>query len=276
MSSDPRVTYRLLTEPGDQLHAVHLLGGEEGSIGRLGDHASRVVLLGAFEADRLIGATASHLAPDEVSPPRVERDRLRVTGLAVEAGASGRGIGGGLMRLQRMLAVKQGLRLATWEQDPLEGCLAQLAIHKLGAVSRGLKAAPEPGRGGRLDVEWWVSSSRVQSRLTGGRPELDLAHALEAGAPKLNAGRLDDDGLLRPTGGESPPDSATALVEVPHDVHALQARDPGLSLEWRAHLQHVLSQAFAQGYWLTDYLWLRGERVPRAYFLLIDGERTLG
>ncbi len=166
------------------------------------------------------------------------------------------------MRLQRLLAVQQGLRLVTWDQDPLEGRLSHLAIHKLGAVSRGFKAALDGEPEVELDVEWWVSSPRVKSHLAGGRPELDLAHALEAGAPKLNAGRLDDDGLLRPIGGDAPPDSATALVEVPHDFRGLRARNPELAVEWRAHLTRILTGAFAQGYWLTDYLWLRGERVP--------------
>ncbi len=105
---------------------------------------------------------------------------------------------------------------------------------------------------------------------------MDLAHALEAGAPKLNASRLDEDGLLHPTGGDVPPDGAMALVEVPQALHGLRARAPALVGDWRAHLDSILSEAFSRGYWLTDYLWLRGERVPRAYFLLIDGERTLG
>jgi predicted GNAT superfamily acetyltransferase len=275
VSPEPGVSYRLLDDPAEQLLATGLFGAEQGSAQRAVEVQSSF-LLGAFEDGRLIGATASDVGLDDAFPPRDEQKHLRVTRLAVDEGSTGRGIGGRLMRLQRMLAMQQGLRLVTWDQDPLEGRLSHLAIHKLGAVSRGLKADPETGPGGWLEVEWWVSSPRVKSRLAGRRPELDLAHALEAGAPKLNAGRLDDDGLLRPTGGESAPESATALVEVPHDIRGLRARDPELALQWRAHLAHVLSQAFELGYWLTDYLWLRGERVPRAYCLLIDGERTLG
>jgi len=275
VSAEPGVTYRLLADPGDRLLAAELLGARRGAADeKYGDIAGGFVL-GAFEGGQLIGATASHLLPDDAIPPRVEQNLLRVTDLAVDVGASSRGIGGGLMRLQRMLAMQQDLRLVTWHQDPLEGSHAHLAIHKLGAVSRGLKSESEAGSGGWLEVEWWVTSPRVKSRLTGGRPELDLAHALEAGAPKLNAGRLDGEGLLRPTGGGAPPDGAAALMEVPHDIRGLQARDPELAQEWRAHLQDLLSLAFAQGYWLTDYLWLRGERIPRAYYLLIDGERTL-
>ncbi len=278
MSAQPELTYRLLTDADDQLRASALFGAGRGTSAETTRDRADGFILGAFEGGQLLGATASHHAPDDASPPRVQQDRLCVTDLAVDAAAAGRGIGGGLMRLQRLLAVQQGLRLVTWEQDPLEGRLSHLAIHKLGAVSRGFKAAldGEPDPDGELDVEWWVSSPRVKSRLAGGRTELDAAHALEAGAPKLNAGRLDDDGLLRPIGGEAPPDSATALVEVPHDLPGLRARNPELAVEWRAHLTRILTSAFAQGYWLTDYLWLRGERVPRAYFLLIDGERTLG
>jgi predicted GNAT superfamily acetyltransferase len=272
VSETPEVTYRLLEEAEDQRQAEALFAvrGNPPSVGGAGP--VMILMLGAFEGAQLLGATAGHVAPDDAQPARVEADRLRVTNLAVAATASGRGIGGSLMRLQRLMAIRQGLRLITWEQDLLDGRLAHLAVHKLGAVSRGLKRTPD----GWLDIEWWVSSLRVRSRLAGERADLDLAHALEAGTPKLNAGRLGDDGLVRPTGGEAPPDSATALVEVPQDFGALDARDPDLASEWRAHLGRILAGAFAQGYWLTDYLWLQGERVPRAYYLLIDGERTLG
>jgi predicted GNAT superfamily acetyltransferase len=275
VSLDPGVTYRMLAGADERRQAAALLGpayaGPEETILDTGR-----VVLGAFEADRLVGATASRLMPDDARPPRVEQDRLHVMGVAVVTEASGRGIAGGLMRLQRLLAVQGGVRLITWEQDPLEGHLSHLALRKLGAVSRSLRAGEVAGPIRRLEIEWWVSSPRVQTRLAGGRPDLDLAHALDAGAPKLNAGRLDDDGLLYPTGGDVPPDGAMALVEVPHTLQDLRARDAGLIEAWRAHLNSILSDAFSRGYWLTDYLWLRGERVPRAYFLLIDGERTLG
>jgi predicted GNAT superfamily acetyltransferase len=168
------------------------------------------------------------------------------------------------------------VQLVTWHQDPLEGRQAHLAVRKLGAVSRGMLVDARNGSDRWLDIEWWVSSPRVKSRLAGGRPDLDLAHALDAGAPKLNAGRLDGEGLLHPMGGHVLPDGATALVEVPHALDDLRARDPGLLAEWRAHLETILLDAFSRGYWMTDYLWLRGERIPRAYYLLIDGERTLG
>lgn len=274
MSLDPGVTYRLLGGEDELRAAGILLGHARAAAGPM-DLGAEDIVLGAFEGPRMVGATASRMMPDDASPARVESARLHVSSLAVQADASGKGIAAGLMRLQRLLAVQQGMPLVTWHQDPLEGRLAHLAVHKLGAVSRGMLGDARNGER-LLELEWWVSSPRVQSRLTGGRPDLDLAHALDAGAPKLNTGRLDDDGLLRPTGGHIPPDGATALVEVPNALEDLRARDPGLLAEWRGHLDSILLNAFSLGYWLTDYLWLRGERVPRAYYLLIDGERTLG
>ncbi len=272
---DPGVTYRLLGGEDELRAAGSSLDEARGTAGAT-DLGAGYVVLGAYEGDRMVGATASRLMPDDASPARVEQARLHVIGLAVQADASGKGIAAGLMRLQRLLAVQQGVQLVTWHQDPLEGRLAHLAVRKLGAVSRGMLGDARNGGDRLLEIEWWVSSPRVQSRLAGGRPDLDLAHALDAGAPKLNTGRLDGDGLLHPTGGHVPPDGATALVEVPHALDDLRARDPGLLAEWRAHLESILLDAFSRGYWMTDYLWLRGERIPRAYYLLIDGERTLG
>jgi predicted GNAT superfamily acetyltransferase len=275
MSLDPAVTYRLLGGE-DELRAAGTLLGEARATAGATDPGAGYVVLGAYEGDRIVGATASRLMPDDASPARVEQARLHVVGLAVQADASGRGIAAGLMRLQRLLAIQQGVKLVTWHQDPLEGRQAHLAVRKLGAVSRGMLGDARNGSDRLLEIEWWVSSPRVHARLAGGRPDLDLAHALGAGAPKLNTGRLDGDGLLHPTGGHAPPDGATALVEVPHALEDLRALDPGLLAEWRVHLDSILLDAFSRGYWMTDYWWLRGERVPRAYYLLIDGERTLG
>ena len=275
MSLDPGVTYRLLAG-SDERHQAETLIRELNGMRPETPLDPECVVLGAFADDQLLGATVSRMVPEDAEPARVDQARLQVIGLAVLEEASGKGIAGGLMRLHRLLAIRKGVRLITWEQDPLEGRLAHLAIRKLGAVSRSLRDESRAGSGKVLEIEWWVSSPRVQTRLAGERPDLDLAHALEAGAPKLNAGLLDEDGLLRPTGGDVPPEGAMALLEVPHDLQALRVRDPGLVDVWRIHLNSILTEAFSRGYWLTDYLWLRGEQVPRAYFLLIDGERTLG
>ncbi len=230
--------------------------------------------IGAFEGERLLGVTRAALEVDDANPRRVPGQRLRITHLAVESDATGRGLGEKLMAMQREHAIGQGLQLVTWKQDPLDVRLAHLAIRKLGAVSRWVRHSDD-GQADALEVEWWVRSARVQARLAGTPSGLELVDALEAGVPKLNAGLLGDDGLLRPAGGEQPPDGAMALVEIPFEFAELRSRDLRLAEAWRAQVREILDRAFALGYWLTDFLWLRGERHPRAYYLVIDGERQL-
>jgi len=231
--------------------------------------------IGAFEGERLLGVTRGALELDDANnPKRVPGQSLRITHLAVEPTATGRGLGEQLMGVHRQQALGQGLQLVTWKQDPLDARLAHLAIRKLGAVSRWVRISDD-GQAHELEVEWWVRSARVQARLAGTRAELELADALEAGVPRLNSGMLGDDGLLRPQGGEQTPESAMALVEIPFEFGGLRSRDPRLAQAWRAHVEQILDRAFGLGYWLTDFLSLRGERHPRAYYLLIDGERQL-
>lgn len=273
MSKSSGISFGLLDDDASRREAEALFG--RGGLGadqmHLRGGASRLVV-GAHDGQRLVGAAAGEVGPDDARPVRVEQDRLRVVSLAVDREAAGQGVGAGLMRLLRLMAVRRDLRLIGWEQDMLESRLSHLAIHKLGAVSRSLSQ----GGGSALDVEWWVTSPRVRSKLRAGRPDLELAHVLEAGTPKLNAGRLGEDGLLRPVGAVRRPSSASALVEVPFDAPGLREQDEHLLAEWRALVTELLLSAFVQGYWLTDYFCLRDERFPRAYFLLIDGERTLG
>ena len=230
--------------------------------------------IGALEGERLLGVSRATLEVDDANPRRVPGQRLRITHLAVDPEATGRGLGEKLMAVQREHAIGQGLQLVTWRQDPLDVRLAHLSIRKLGAVSRWVRRSDD-GQADGLEVEWWVRSARVQARLAGTRSGLELVDALEAGVPKLNAGVLGNDGYLRPSGGEQPPDGAMALVEIPFEFAELRSRDLGLAEAWRAQVGEILDRAFALGYWLTDFLWLRGERHPRAYYLVIDGERQL-
>jgi len=230
--------------------------------------------MGAYEGERLLGVTRAALEVDDANPRRVPGQRLCITHLAVEPEATGRGLGEKLMAVHREHAIGLGLQLVTWRQDPLDTRLAHLSIRKLGAVSRWMRRSDD-GQGDALEVEWWVRSARVQARLAGTRPGLELVDAFEAGVPKLNTGVLGNDGYLRPSGGGQPPEGAMALVEIPLEFAELRSRDLGLAQAWRDQIGEILDRAFALGYWLTDFLCLRGERHPRAYYLVIDGERQL-
>ncbi len=245
------------------------------------------VVLGAFDADRLIGLAFGFLGTDSDSPDRVAMARLKHCShmLAVHPDYRDRSIGYRLKVAQRAAVVRQGIRLITWTYDPLQSRNAHLNIRRLGAVSRTyLREVYGEMRDGlnvglpsdRFLVDWWITSHRVSSRIEGQRPPLDLAHFLDAGAQKLNPAALGPDDLPRPNDHPESPTGSLALVEIPPDFPGLKARDLSLARAWRDHIRQIFEPAFASGYLVTDFVHLRGERAPRSYYLLSYGESTLG
>jgi predicted GNAT superfamily acetyltransferase len=245
------------------------------------------VILGAFESDRLVGMVFGFLGVDEEHPERVAMARLKHCShmLAVHPAARNRGIGFELKLAQRRAIVRQGIRLATWTYDPLLSLNAHLNIRRLGAVCRtyrrdaygnmrdGLNAGLASDR---FDVEWWVTSHRVEARLERHRPPLDLVHFLEGGAQKINSAALRADGWPEPSETVEPLQGNLLLAEIPPDFQALRAADLGLARAWREHSRPLFEAAFRQGYLVTDFVYLRGETSPRAYYILLQGETTFG
>jgi predicted GNAT superfamily acetyltransferase len=245
------------------------------------------VVLGAYDGGRLIGLVVGFLGTDGTHPERVAMARLKHCShmLGVDPAYRDRAIGFRLKVAQRDIVGKQGIRLVTWTYDPLLSRNAQLNIRRLGGVARTyLREVYGEMRDGlnvglssdRFLVDWWITSHRVASRLEGNRPPLDLAHFLEAGAQKLNPAALGTDDQPRPNDRPEAPSGSLALVEIPPDFQSLKARDLGLARAWRDHSRLVFEQAFATGYMVTDFVHLRGERVPRSYYLLSFGDSTLG
>jgi predicted GNAT superfamily acetyltransferase len=245
------------------------------------------VILGAFEGDRLVGMVFGFLGVDEEHPERVAMARLKHCShmLAVHPAARNRGTGFELKLAQRRAIVRQGIRLATWTYDPLLSLNAHLNIRRLGAVCRtyrrdaygnmrdGLNAGLASDR---FDVEWWVTSHRVEARLERHRPPLDLVHFLEGGAQKINSAALRADGWPEPSETVEPLQGNLLLAEIPPDFQALRAADLGLARAWREHSRPLFEAAFQQGYLVTDFVYLRGETSPRAYYILLQGETTFG
>ena len=245
------------------------------------------VILGAFEGDRLVGMVFGFLGVDEEHPERVAMARLKHCShmLAVHPAARNRGIAFELKLAQRRAIVRQGIRLATWTYDPLLSLNAHLNIRRLGAVCRtyrrdaygnmrdGLNAGLASDR---FDVEWWVTSHRVEARLERHRPPLDLVHFLEGGAQKINSAALRADGWPEPSETAEPLQGNLLLAEIPPDFQSLRAADLGLARAWREHSRPLFEAAFQQGYLVTDFVYLRGETSPRAYYILLQGETTFG
>lgn len=245
------------------------------------------VVLGAFVPGQLVGLVVGFLGTDSWTPDRVASARLKHCShmLGVLPEYSGRQIGFRLKAAQREAVIEQGVRLVTWTYDPLLSRNAHLNIRRLGAVCRtylqdvygAMRDALNLGDASdRFQVDWWVTSPRVTSRMQGKRAPLDLAHFLGAGAQKLNPATLGSSDLPQPSSSTASPEGALALVEIPPDYPNLRARDPGLGQAWREQTKAIFTQAFGAGYIVTDFVHLKGERLPRSYYVLSYGEGTLG
>jgi predicted GNAT superfamily acetyltransferase len=205
------------------------------------------------------------------------------------------GLGFALKRAQWQMVRHQGLDRVTWTYDPLLSRNAHLNIAKLGAVCNtyqqdvygdlrdGLnKGLPTD----RFVVDWWVNTKRVERRLsTKARRRLDLAHFLAAGAEIINPTKAGEDGWPKPVSAAIPEqavsgegmgdqgEDALLLVEIPADFLALKVADPELALDWRLHSRALFEALFAQGYLVTDFIYLPGTH-PRSFYVLSHGEST--
>jgi len=245
------------------------------------------LVLGAMEGDDVVGYLMGFLGTDQESPDRVASARLKHCShqVGVHPEYRGRGLAVALKRAQREALVGQGIRLATWTFDPLMSVNAYLNVHRLGAVCRTYKrevygemrdALNQGLPSDRFQVDWWLTSNRVESRLTGSRPPLDLANYLSTGAQKLNSAGLGDDDLPRPVGSAETPTGNLVIVEIPPDFLYVKQRDMGLASEWRMLTRSIFEGAFEAGYVATDFVYLKGEKYPRSYYVLSLGETTLG
>lgn len=245
------------------------------------------VLLGAFDGDQLVGYVLGFLGVDPGSPDRVAMARLKHCShmLGVHPEYRGRGIGFDLKLAQRRAVMDQGIRLATWTYDPLQSGNAHLNIRRLGALCQRYKVdAYGEMRDGlnrgvasdRFDVDWWVTSSRVKSRIERSRPPLDLAHFLAAGAKKINPASLGEGDLPQPAPATEPMETNLLMVEIPPNFLRMKTEDQGLARAWRLHAREIFQEAFQRGYIVTDFVHLGEERIPRSYYLLSHGEGTLG
>lgn len=244
-------------------------------------------LLGAFEADKLVGFVLGFPGLDSQTPERVAVARLKHCShmLGVDPDYQGRGIGMALKLAQRLEVEAQGIRLITWTFDPLQSRNAHLNIRRLGGLARTyLRDAygemrddlNEGVASDRFLIEWWISSPRVVARVERTRPPLDLANFLAAGAKKINPASLRHDDLVEPAESLQSMDGNLLLVEIPSKFDQIKRKDLGLASAWRSQTREIFEAAFAEGYMATDFVHLGEEKFPRSYYLLIQGEGTLG
>lgn len=223
------------------------------------------LLLGAFDEDVLVGFVFGFLGTDETNPNRPALTRLKHCShmLGVLPAYRDQGLGYQLKLAQREFVLKQGIRLVTWTYDPLESRNARLNIARLGAVCHTYRRniygemADALNAGlpsDRFQVEWWITSARIQERLFGQRAALVLDSFLSADTPILNPSEVaPDDGLPRPAHEPLSSRGTFALIEIPSDFQAIKAHDMVLARAWRQQTRELFEQAFADGYLVTDF-----------------------
>ena len=175
----------------------------------------------------------------------------------------GQQIGYRLKLAQREHVLTQGLDLATWTYDPLEGTNASLNIGKLGVICRTYLPDVYGDTGiqlhlglptDRFEIEWWVRSRRVAERLASRHGKLTLDKALDMGAERVNRTESNGRGLLRSERGDRAPGAKAVLVEIPADFQAIKSADMGLAREWRVQTREIFLECFGAGYVATDFI----------------------
>jgi predicted GNAT superfamily acetyltransferase len=249
------------------------------------------LVLGAYEDGRLVGFLYGFPGLDETD----EGFRMKHCShqLGVHPDFESQGLGFELKRAQWQLVRRQGLDLITWTYDPLESRNAALNIRKLGAVCNTYKQAVYGEmRDGlnlglpsdRFEVALWVNSARVRLRLSGDpRSRLDLAQYHQGGAEVVNPTHINEAGVPVPPElaepylwqGDQKAVSRLLLVEIPSQFQVLKQLDTHLAAAWRQHTRRLFENLFTSGYLVTDFLYMPGEH-PRSFYVLSDGESTLG
>jgi predicted GNAT superfamily acetyltransferase len=243
------------------------------------------VALGAFAQDRLVGFVLGFLGTSNrygAEAPATVKLKHCSHMLGVLPEWQSRGVGYALKVAQREAVLNQGVRLMTWTYDPLESRNARLNIAKLGAVCSTYirdyygELNDELNRGlatDRFQVDWWIASRRIETRLTRRRPPLQLQHYLAVNAPIINAVQWDDRDLPVCQGPIEPPRSEQFLVEFPADFQAIKRTDRQLAVAWRLHLRSICEAAFASGYTVIDCLHEPGQHA-RSFYVMLQTESS--
>jgi predicted GNAT superfamily acetyltransferase len=240
-------------------------------------------VFGAFVEDRMVGFVFGF--PGLETTPDGPRPKHCSHMMGIHPDHRDAGLGFALKRAQWQMVRHQGLDHVTWTYDPLLSRNAYLNIARLGAVCNTYHRS-EYGdmRDGlnvglpsdRFQVDWWVSTRRVESRL-GKHPRgaLKLENFSQADLQPLYQPLFGSSNLPRPPEHFSPISDRLVLAELPTDFPALKEADFPLARDWRFFSRDVFETAFHAGYIITDFIFDRSTDKPRSFYVFTHGESTL-
>lgn len=241
------------------------------------------LVIGAFVDERIVGFVFGFPGLEET--PDGPRAKHCSHMMGIHPDHRDGGIGFALKRAQWQMVRHQGLDHITWTYDPLLSRNAHLNIAKLGAVCTtyrrseygemrdGLNAGLPSDR---LQVDWWVNTRRVESRLgKRSRPTLKLTHMFRSGLRPFYPLRSSTSSLPQPPEHLPPFEDRLLFAEIPNDFMKLKSKDFPLARDWRFFTRELFETAFAKDYIVTDFIYDDNEGSPRSLYVLTHGESTL-
>jgi predicted GNAT superfamily acetyltransferase len=211
------------------------------------------ILLGAYEADRLIGFVYSFPGLKDGRPIQWSH----MLGVRPECRASG--IGRDLKLAQRQAALAMGIELMEWTFDPLVAVNAHLNVSRLGVIVEdyvlnvyGESVSPlhMGAPTDRFIAQWWMRSPRVASLLSGAPPSgrADTSRTV----PCVNEVERRDDWLAC-TGSNLGRREPTLAVAVPARFTEMLAQRPEAARAWRMASREIFLAYLARGYRVTGF-----------------------
>ncbi|MGK7377463.1 GNAT family N-acetyltransferase [Planococcus sp. 1R117A] len=204
------------------------------------------ILVGAFDGEQLVGYCYGFAGFKD------GKTYLCSHMMGIHPEYQSKGIGKRLKQEQRKIAQQIGYDLITWTFDPLESRNAHLNTSKLFGISttyiedcygemddglnRGLPTD-------RLQIEWWISSSRVEDAWVPKIAEYKNPFQITQTPNGFPVLEINESEVL--SGAEG------IEVPVPQDFQTIKKLDPELALDWRMKIRTVFQQLFAAGFAIT-------------------------
>lgn len=224
-------------------------------------------LFGAYDGEQIVGFVFGLLGTVEDLEGRVAAARLQLYSviMGVLPEYQVQGIGYRLKLAQREFALRIGVRMISWTFDALESRNAYFNLKKLGVVCHRYIRDYHGDLGGlnaglstdRLFVEWWITSNRVENRLSSKRGPLHLDAYLNGGALLINEAHSDERGLLTPPATSDLEEERVILLEVPSNIQEIKKIDMSLARTWREHTRRLFEYYFQKRYMITDFVFVR-------------------
>jgi predicted GNAT superfamily acetyltransferase len=250
---------------------------------------SGAVLLGAFDADQMIGFVYGF--------PALEAGHVSMHSHMLAVRPESRNLHAGIFLkiAQRIKALELGLDEISWTFDPLQVLNANLNFARLGVISHryivdfyGAETSSPLHRGigtDRLWVRWLISTDRVNQRIarvsTSGTAETGQTAEFQGPAVQLAGthAHLSRPGpliLTRSAASWLPliiepgrsVESDECLIEIPTNIGALKRTDIERAQHWRSVVQSAFIELFSSGFIAEEFVKIESPSDPRWFYFL--------